>query len=131
MHSLREPLTLRMLRYCRVRYRQWLDEPDTNICVEQPSSVVFVTSEDDLATVAVHRLLWVRQEHALAVHKRLLPVSRGIFRCPGAASAKAAVAALGLPAGPVRAPLLDLSAAERATMADDFASAGLTAAHPV
>ena len=62
---------------------------------------------------------------ALELHRRLLPVARGIFRAPGAASAKAALAARGLPAGPMRAPLVDLTERERRTLAEDLAMAEL------
>ncbi|MCU1533178.1 MAG: 4-hydroxy-tetrahydrodipicolinate synthase [Arthrobacter sp.] len=49
---------------------------------------------------------------ALAIHRDLLSIYTGMFRCPGSASAKAALRSLGLPGGPVRSPLVDLSAAE-------------------
>lgn len=62
---------------------------------------------------------------ALELHRRLLPVARGIFRTPGAASAKAALAARGLPAGPMRAPLVDLTEGERRTLAEDLAMADI------
>ncbi len=65
---------------------------------------------------------------ALELHRRLLPVARGIFRAPGAASAKAALAARGLPAGPMRAPLVDLTDRERRTLAEDLAMAELSPA---
>lgn len=44
---------------------------------------------------------------AYEIHKRLLPVNVGMFRTQGAILAKASMALLGLPAGPVRSPLVD------------------------
>lgn len=66
-----------------------------------------------------------RVEDALRIHRDLLPVYTGMFRCPGAASAKAALRRLGLPSGPVRGPLADLSDEETALLVADLAEAGL------
>ncbi|MCU1564398.1 MAG: dihydrodipicolinate synthase, partial [Arthrobacter sp.] len=57
---------------------------------------------------------------ALAIHRDLLSLSTGMFRCPGAASAKAALRSLGLPGGPVRSPLVDLSATEYELLLGDL-----------
>jgi 4-hydroxy-tetrahydrodipicolinate synthase len=46
---------------------------------------------------------------ALALHRQLVPICAGMFRAPAAASAKAALRALGLPGGSVRLPLVDLT----------------------
>lgn len=60
-----------------------------------------------------------RNAEALALHRELLPIYHGMFRAPGAASAKAALQALGLPAGPVRLPLVGLTTEQhRALRAD-------------
>ncbi|MFI2662961.1 4-hydroxy-tetrahydrodipicolinate synthase [Micromonospora carbonacea] len=62
---------------------------------------------------------------ALALHRRLLPLSTGIFRTQGTILVKAALAALGLPAGPVRPPLVDATPDEIAQLRADCAAAGL------
>ncbi|MGN9907400.1 4-hydroxy-tetrahydrodipicolinate synthase [Phytohabitans sp. LJ34] len=62
---------------------------------------------------------------ALALHHRLLPIFTGIFRSPGTILVKAAMAAKGLPAGPVRSPLVDASEAEIAQLREDCEAAGL------
>ncbi|MGW2622438.1 4-hydroxy-tetrahydrodipicolinate synthase [Micromonospora taraxaci] len=62
---------------------------------------------------------------ALALHRRLLPLFTGIFRTQGAILVKAGLAALDLPAGPVRPPLVDATNDEIAQLRADFAAAGL------
>lgn len=62
---------------------------------------------------------------ALALHHRLLPLFTGIFRTQGAILVKAAMNARGLPAGPVRSPLVDATEAELAQLAADCAEARL------
>jgi 4-hydroxy-tetrahydrodipicolinate synthase len=62
---------------------------------------------------------------ALRRHRELLPLYTGIFRTQGTILVKAAMNALGLPAGPVRSPLVDATEAEVAQLRDDCAEAGL------
>ncbi|MEV4757585.1 4-hydroxy-tetrahydrodipicolinate synthase [Micromonospora sp. NPDC049559] len=62
---------------------------------------------------------------ALALHRRLLPLFTGIFRTQGTILVKAALAASGLPAGPVRPPLVDATDDELAQLRIDCAEAGL------
>ncbi|MCG5452534.1 MULTISPECIES: 4-hydroxy-tetrahydrodipicolinate synthase [Micromonospora] len=62
---------------------------------------------------------------ALALHRRLLPLFTGIFRTQGTILVKAGLASLGLPAGPVRPPLMDATDDEIAQLRADFAAAGL------
>lgn len=62
---------------------------------------------------------------ALALHRRLLPLFTGIFRTQGVILVKAGLAAQGLPAGPVRPPLVDATADELAQLRADCAAAGL------
>jgi 4-hydroxy-tetrahydrodipicolinate synthase len=62
---------------------------------------------------------------ALALHRRLLPLFTGIFRTQGTILVKAAMALRGLPAGPVRPPLVDATDAEIAALRADCADAGL------
>lgn len=62
---------------------------------------------------------------ALALHRRLLPLYTGIFRTQGVILVKAGLTAKGLPAGPVRAPLVDATADQLAQLRADCAAAGL------
>ncbi|MFJ6164567.1 4-hydroxy-tetrahydrodipicolinate synthase [Micromonospora orduensis] len=62
---------------------------------------------------------------ALALHRRLLPLFTGIFRTQGTILVKAGLTSLGLPAGPVRPPLVDATDDEIAQLRADFAAAGL------
>jgi 4-hydroxy-tetrahydrodipicolinate synthase len=61
---------------------------------------------------------------ALALHRRLLPLFTGIFRTQGSILVKAGLNQLGLPAGPVRAPLVDATPAETYQLIEDAAQAG-------
>ncbi|MDG4767107.1 4-hydroxy-tetrahydrodipicolinate synthase [Solwaraspora sp. WMMD406] len=62
---------------------------------------------------------------AVALHRKLLPLFTGIFRCPGTILVKAALAVRGLPAGPVRSPLVAATDAELDQLRIDCADAGL------
>ncbi|BCL16316.1 4-hydroxy-tetrahydrodipicolinate synthase [Micromonospora sagamiensis] len=62
---------------------------------------------------------------ALALHRRLLPLFTGIFRTQGTILVKAGLKASGLPAGPVRPPLVDATADEIAQLRADCTAAGL------
>ncbi|WFE34323.1 4-hydroxy-tetrahydrodipicolinate synthase [Micromonospora sp. WMMD975] len=62
---------------------------------------------------------------ALALHRRLLPLYTGIFRTQGTILVKAGLAAQGLPAGPVRPPLVEATSGELARLRADCAAAGL------
>lgn len=63
-----------------------------------------------------------RNAEAIALHRDLLPLYRGMLRAPGAASAKGALQALGLPAGPVRLPLVSLTAEQHRAIQADVAA---------
>ncbi|MEU7570760.1 4-hydroxy-tetrahydrodipicolinate synthase [Micromonospora sp. NPDC049240] len=62
---------------------------------------------------------------ALALHRRLLPLYTGIFRTQGTILVKAGLTAHGLPAGPVRPPLVEATGDELAQLRADCAAAGL------
>ncbi len=62
---------------------------------------------------------------ALALHRRLLPLYTGIFRTQGTILVKAGLRAWGLPAGPVRPPLVDATTDQLAQLRADCAAAGL------
>ena len=63
---------------------------------------------------------------ALRLHQQLLPLFTGIFRAPGTILVKAAMNVRGLPAGPVRSPLVDATEAQVAQLRMDAADAGLS-----
>ena len=65
-------------------------------------------------------------EQALTLHHKLLPVFTGFFRTQGVILTKAALSLIGLPAGPVRLPLVNATAAEVARLREDCAAAGFT-----
>jgi 4-hydroxy-tetrahydrodipicolinate synthase len=60
------------------------------------------------------------QVRARQIHYSLLPIFTGIFRTQGAILTKAALNLLGLPAGPVRLPLVDATEAQIATLVEDL-----------
>ena len=60
------------------------------------------------------------------IHRSLLPVFTGIFRTQGVITTKAALRRLGLPAGPVRPPLVDLTEQQLETLRRDLAASGIT-----
>ena len=62
---------------------------------------------------------------AREMHHQLLPVYEGMFRTQGVILAKAALNALGLPAGPVRPPLVDATDAQLEQLRRDLAEAGI------
>ncbi len=62
---------------------------------------------------------------ALAIHRELLPVYTGMTRMQGTVSAKAALAMLGLPGGPVRLPLADATTAEAERLRTDLVAGGV------
>ena len=63
---------------------------------------------------------------ARAVNEALLPVYTGIFRTQGVILVKAALRALGLPAGPVRPPLVDATPEQLEQLRMDLAAGGVT-----
>ncbi|MGY1841128.1 MULTISPECIES: 4-hydroxy-tetrahydrodipicolinate synthase [unclassified Modestobacter] len=62
---------------------------------------------------------------ARAVNESLLPVYTGVFRTQGVITVKAALRELGLPAGPVRPPLVDATPEELAQLREDLAAGGV------
>lgn len=63
---------------------------------------------------------------ALALHHRLLPLFTGIFRTQGTILVKAALNRCGVPAGPVRPPLVDATEEQTAQLVADATEAGLS-----
>lgn len=64
-------------------------------------------------------------QKATEIHQRLLPVFTGMFRTQGVMTAKAALTLQGLPAGPLRLPMIELSAEEIAQLKIDLAAGGV------
>jgi 4-hydroxy-tetrahydrodipicolinate synthase len=62
---------------------------------------------------------------AAEIHQRLLPVYTGMFRAQGVITSKAALALRGLPAGPLRLPLVELTAAQTDQLRKDLAAGGV------
>jgi 4-hydroxy-tetrahydrodipicolinate synthase len=62
---------------------------------------------------------------ARAINESLLPVYTGIFRTQGTILVKAALRELGLPAGPVRPPLVDATPEQLAQLRKDLAAGGV------
>ena len=62
---------------------------------------------------------------ARSVNESLLPVYTGVFRTQGVILAKAALRELGLPAGPVRPPLVDATPEQVAQLRADLADGGI------
>lgn len=69
-------------------------------------------------------------QKATEIHQKLLPVYTGMFRTQGVMTTKAALALQGLPAGPLRAPMVELSADEIGQLKIDLAAAWGTALAP-
>jgi 4-hydroxy-tetrahydrodipicolinate synthase len=63
---------------------------------------------------------------AREVNESLLPVYTGIFRTQGVILAKAALREMGLPAGPVRPPLVDATPEQIAQLRTDLADGGIS-----
>jgi 4-hydroxy-tetrahydrodipicolinate synthase len=62
---------------------------------------------------------------AAEIHQKLTPVFKGLFRTQGVITTKAALSRLGLPAGPVRLPLVDATDAEVEQLTKDLAAGGV------
>lgn len=62
---------------------------------------------------------------AAEIHHRLLPVYTGIFRAPGVVTTKAALNLRGLPAGPCRLPLVELTGEQTEQLRRDLAAGGV------
>jgi len=62
---------------------------------------------------------------AAEIHQRLLPVFTGMFRTQGVITTKAALMLQGLPAGPLRLPLVEATEAEVEQLRRDLAAGGV------
>ncbi len=76
---------------------------------------------------AMAEALWAgRTADATEINAALLPVYTGCFRTQGVILTKAALDMQGLPAGPVRLPLVDATDAQREQLRVDLAAGGVT-----
>jgi 4-hydroxy-tetrahydrodipicolinate synthase len=64
-------------------------------------------------------------QKATEIHQKLLPVYTGMFRTQGVMTTKAALALQGLPAGPLRAPMVELAPEEIEQLKIDLAAGGV------
>ena len=64
-------------------------------------------------------------QKAAEIHQKLLPVYTGMFRTQGVMTTKAALALQGLPAGPLRAPMVECTPEEIAQLKIDLAAGGV------
>ncbi|MBO0655356.1 4-hydroxy-tetrahydrodipicolinate synthase [Streptomyces triculaminicus] len=64
-------------------------------------------------------------DKAAEIHRRLLPVYTGMFRTQGVMTTKAALALQGLPAGPLRLPLIGLTDEQTEQLKSDLAAGGV------
>lgn len=62
---------------------------------------------------------------AAEIHRRLLPVYTGMFRTQGVMTTKAALTLQGLPAGPLRLPLVELTEEQTEQLKRDLAAGGV------
>ncbi|MGX1886328.1 4-hydroxy-tetrahydrodipicolinate synthase [Streptomyces sp. NPDC055287] len=62
---------------------------------------------------------------ATEIHQRLLPVYTGMFRTQGVITTKAALTLQGLPGGPLRLPMIELTPDEEAQLKRDLAAGGV------
>jgi 4-hydroxy-tetrahydrodipicolinate synthase len=64
-------------------------------------------------------------QKAAEIHQKLLPVFTGMFRTQGVITTKAALGLQGLPAGPLRLPLVELSPEETTQLKIDLTAGGV------
>lgn len=84
----------------------------THLCGRQTKQLIEAYVAGDAGTAA-------------RLHHALLPLHTGIFKAQGPILVKAALAALGLPAGPLRPPLPSATPEQYATLVADCAAAGV------
>ncbi|AEW96882.1 MULTISPECIES: 4-hydroxy-tetrahydrodipicolinate synthase [Streptomycetaceae] len=100
-----------------------------NLPLLSVGAVGFVSVVAHLVTAELRALLeaYLAGDVAKAteIHQKLLPVYTGMFRTQGVITTKAALARRGLPGGPLRLPLVELSAEEAEVLAKDLAAGGV------
>jgi 4-hydroxy-tetrahydrodipicolinate synthase len=100
-----------------------------NLPLLSVGAVGFVSVVGHVATPELRALLDAHLggevQKATEIHQKLLPVYTGMFRTQGVMTTKAALALQGLPAGPLRLPLVELSAQETEQLKVDLAAGGV------
>ncbi len=100
-----------------------------NLPLLSVGAVGFVSVVGHLVTPELRALLEAHLSGDVAkateIHQKLLPVFTGMFRTQGVITTKAALALQGLPAGPLRLPLVELSAEETGQLKRDLAAGGV------
>ncbi|ALM38097.1 dihydrodipicolinate synthase [Streptomyces albidoflavus] len=100
-----------------------------NLPLLSVGAVGFVSVVGHLVTPELRALLEAHLsgdvQKATEIHQRLLPVFTGMFRTQGVITTKAALDRLGLPGGPLRLPLVELSAEETVQLTIDLAAGGV------
>ncbi|GGP48452.1 4-hydroxy-tetrahydrodipicolinate synthase [Streptomyces abikoensis] len=92
-------------------------------------AVGYVSVVSHLVTTELRAMLEAHRsgdvDKAAEIHRRLLPVYTGMFRTQGLITTKAALALQGLPAGPVRLPLIGLTDEQTEQLKSDLAAGGV------
>ncbi|MFF4221231.1 4-hydroxy-tetrahydrodipicolinate synthase [Streptomyces sp. L500] len=92
-------------------------------------AVGYVSVVGHLVTAELRAMLEAHRsgdvDKAAEIHRRLLPVYTGMFRTQGLITTKAALALQGLPAGPVRLPLVGLTDEQTEQLKSDLAAGGV------
>lgn len=100
-----------------------------NLPLLSVGAVGFVSVVGHLVTPELRALLEAHLSGDVAkateIHQTLLPVFTGMFRTQGVITTKAALTLQGLPAGPLRLPLVELSAEETGQLKRDLAAGGV------
>ncbi|WP_344030512.1 4-hydroxy-tetrahydrodipicolinate synthase [Streptomyces luteireticuli] len=100
-----------------------------NLPLLSVGAVGFVSVVGHLVTPELRALLEAHLSgdaaKAAAVHQRLLPVYTGMFRAQGVVTTKRALALQGLPAGPLRLPLVELDPEQTEQLKRDLSAGGV------
>ncbi|WP_069814838.1 4-hydroxy-tetrahydrodipicolinate synthase [Streptomyces sp. TP-A0874] len=100
-----------------------------NLPLLSVGAVGFVSVVGHLVTPELRALLEAHLSGDVAkateIHQQLLPVFTGMFRSQGVITTKAALVQQGLPAGPLRLPLVELTAEETEQLRRDLAAGGV------
>ncbi|WP_372410022.1 4-hydroxy-tetrahydrodipicolinate synthase [Streptomyces luteireticuli] len=100
-----------------------------NLPLLSVGAVGFVSVVGHLVTPELRALLEAHLSgdaaKATAVHQRLLPVYTGMFRAQGVVTTKRALALQGLPAGPLRLPLVELDPEQTEQLKRDLSAGGV------
>jgi 4-hydroxy-tetrahydrodipicolinate synthase len=113
----------------RTELAYYCGEDMLNLAMLSIGAVGFVSVVGHLVGVRLRAMLEAYEAGDVArareIHLGLLPVYTGLFRTQGAILTKAALNLLGLPAGPVRLPLVDASAEQLVVLRADLAAGGV------